>query len=178
MALSPDQIKNRYPLPVYNYRLSVFIDPSMNALSTDINTIDEVLFQVISCTEIDGLQMGVEKTIYRHGFSFLTGFHIIPSMQKEVQLTIQKGVTRDGKYLSDWMALSYPFIKPSPLGRLRKRDLIIDLCDEAGLPLIRWIVSKAMPLSLSAPSFKADTKEVAFEKMELIAHELKVLYNI
>lgn len=75
------------------------------------------------------------------------------------------------------MKLSYPLILPKPSSLLRQRNLVIDLCDEEGLPVVRWTVLKAMPVKLEAPSFKADSNEVAFEQMDLIAHELKVEYD-
>ena len=77
------------------------------------------------------------------------------------------------------MNVSYPFIQPTPTsqGLTRKRDIIIDLCNEEGLAEIRWIISKAMPQKLVGPTFKADTNEVAFEQMDLIAETLNVEYN-
>lgn len=168
MALSPEEIKNRYPIPAYNYRVTILWG---NTPSKDTVTL-------ISCAEISGLNMELETVTYRHGFSFLTGYHIIPSITKEVRLSIRKGVTKDGRYLSDWMNISYPFVAPAPLSLARKRDLLIDLCDEEGLPVVRWTVLKAMPVKLEAPSFKSDASEVSFEQLDLIAHELKVEYDL
>ena len=169
MAVTVDDIKKRYPLPVYNYRVSI-LNSGLGAIASDST--------LISCTEISGLNMEMETEIYRHGVSFITGFHIIPGMPKEVKLSIRKGVTQQGKYLSDWMKLSYPYILPKPLSLTRKRDLLIDLCNEDGTPVVRWTVLKAMPIKWEAPSFKADTSEVAFEKLDLIAHELQVEFDI
>ena len=121
--------------------------------------------------------MEYDTVTYRHGFSFLNGMHIMPALRNEVRLSIQKGVTTNSQYLSDWMKLSYPFLQPKPMGMFRKRDILIDLCDEAGVPVVRWTVIKAMPIKLDAPSFNANANEVAFESMDLIAHELKVDYN-
>ena len=177
MAQSQTDIKARYPLPVYNYRVAILLG-GLAGLPAGAQLTDLAGgFSLISCSEVSGLKMEVSTVTYRHGFSFLAGFHIVPGLPQEVKLSIHKGVTLNGQYLSDWMKLSYPFVQPIPASLARKRDLLIDLCDEAGLPVIRWKVLKAMPISLEAPSFKADTNEVAFEKLDLIAHELQVEYN-
>jgi phage tail-like protein len=163
MALAANDIKRRYPLPAYNYRVSILDSIGSTTL--------------LSCSEISGLSMEIETEVYRHGLSFIAGFNIIPAMPKEVRLSIKKGVTQEGKYLSDWMKISYPFTVPLPLSLVRKRDLLIDLCNEDGIPVVRWTVLKAMPVKLDSPSFQADTNEVAFEQLDLIAHELKVDYD-
>lgn len=169
MATQVQDIKSRYPLPAYNYRVSILPTGLASALGSAT---------VISCTEVSGLKMEIDTVTYRHGFSFLTGMSIIPTLPKEVRLSIRKGVTKDGQYLSDWMNLSYPLLLPFPLGLMRKRDLLIDLCGEDGFPLVRWTVLRAMPVKLDAPAFKADSNEVAFEQLDLIAQGLKVEYNL
>lgn len=131
---------------------------------------------VISCSEVTGLSMEVDTVTYKHGFSFLTGAHIIPAQRKEVNLSIKKGVTTNSEYLSDWISKVYPIISPAPMSITRTRDILIDLCDEKGEALVRWTVFKALPVKLSAPSFDANANEVAFEEMNLIAHQLKVEY--
>lgn len=178
MAQSTSDIKTRYPLPAYNYRVAVLFG-GLASLPAGARLADLTgAFSLISCSEVSGLKMEVNTVTYRHGFSFMTGFHIMPGLSREVKLSIHKGVAMNGQYLSDWMKLSYPLVQPMPASLGRKRDLLIDLCDEAGLPAVRWKVLKAMPVSLEAPSFKADTNEVAFEKLDLIAHELQVEYNL
>lgn len=178
MSLSVDNIKLKYPLPAYNYRVSVLSGTFLR--STGGIKLDELSdkITVISCTEVSGLQMEIDSVVYRHGLSFLTGFHIVPGAPKEIQLSMKGGVTRDGTYLSDWMNISYPFLRPIPQSLVRKRDLLVDLCDEHGKPVVRWTILKALPVKLVAPTFQADTSEVAFEQLDLIAHELKVEYDL
>lgn len=177
MAVSVDDIKNRYPIPVYNYRVTILMtsNPILQAGAKLADLTGQV--SLISCSEVSGLKMEIETQTYRHGFSFLSGYHLIPGITKEVNVSIRKGITRQGQYLSDWMNISYPLLKPLPLSSQRKRDILIDLCDEEGLPIVRWTVLGAMPTKLEAPSFKVDTSEMAFEQLDLIAHELQVSYN-
>jgi phage tail-like protein len=176
MATEKKEIKSDYPLPAYNYRLTI-LPGSLGEIpsGTDLSEKSGAV-SVVSCSEISGLFMEVETTIYKHGFSFLSGFQVIPGQRKEVRLSIKKGITTNGSYFSDWIKLVYPFTMPLPSGLSRKRDIIIDLCDEKGEPVVRWIVSKAMPTKLEAPTFDANTNEVAFEKMDFIAHQLKIEY--
>lgn len=178
MALPVPELKKRYPLPAYNYRVTILLG-NWQAIPAGTNLAEMAgAATVISCTEVSGLKMEVDTVTYRHGFSFLTGMSVLPALPKEVHLSIRKGVTKDGKYLSDWMKLIYPLQLPQPAGLLRKRDLLIDLCDEQGFPVVRWTVAKALPVRLDAPSFKADSSEVAFEQLDLIAQSLKVDYNL
>lgn len=177
MAVTVDDIKQRYPIPVYNYRVAILLSNNL-ILRAGANLTDlEGQVSLISCSEISGLKMEIETQTYRHGMSFLSGYHLVPGITKEVNFSIRKGATRQGQYLSDWMNISYPLLKPLPFSGLRKRDLLIDLCDEEGIPIVRWTVLGAMPTKLEAPSFKVDTSEMAFEQLDLIAHELQVSYN-
>lgn len=173
MAVSTDDIRKRYPLPVYNYKVAILWKELTTGIPTSNDTLDKMT--VISCTEVSGLQMVLDTVTYRDGLSFIAGYHILPTIAKEVNLSIRKGVTQYGEYLSNWMKMSYPNSLPRS-SNLRKRDLLIDLCNEEGIPLVRWTVRKAMPIKLEAPTFNAETNEMAFEKMDLIAHELQVEY--
>lgn len=176
MATEKREIKSGYPLPAYNYRMTI-LPEDFQAIPSGAKILEKSdTVSVISCSEISGLSMEVETTVYRHGFSFLTGFQTIPGQTKEVRLSVKKGVTTNGRYFSDWIKLIYPLTLPLASGLSRKRDVLIDLCDEKGEPVVRWIVIKAMPTKLEAPTFDAATNEAAFEKMDFIAHQLKIEY--
>jgi phage tail-like protein len=176
MATEIKEIKSDYPLPAYNYRMTI-LPGSFQEIPAGTELLEKSgAASVISCSEISGLFLEVETTIYKHGFSFLSGFQVIPGQNKEVRLSVKKGITTNGRYFSDWIKLVYPFTIPLPFSLSRKRDILIDLCDEKGDSVVRWIVVKAMPTKLEAPTFDANTNEVAFEKMDFIAHELKIEY--
>ena len=174
MALTKDDIKQHYPLPAYNYRVTV-LPVSVQGMPGGTALAEMVgAGTVIGCSEVSGLNMEVDTVTYKHGFSFMTGFHVIPAQRKEVHFSIKKGVTTNSPFFSDWIRLIYPFVMPKPLSLMRKRDVLIDLLDEKGHPAVRWVVVKALPTKLEAPTFDATTNEVAFERMEFIAHQLKV----
>jgi phage tail-like protein len=158
MALTKEEIKIDYPLPVYNYRVTLLNNGESLALSF---------------AEVAGLSLEYEPVTYQHGFSFVMGSKIIPGQRQPVKLSMRRGMVKRGDYLQRWLDQSYR----DPFSLTTKRDILIDLCDEAGRPVIRWKVQGALPTRLEAPTFDANSNEVAIERMEFIAHGLQVDYN-
>jgi phage tail-like protein len=153
MSQDKSQIKASYPLPVYNYRVTI-----------GGNT--------LGFSEVLGLSVEYEPVYYRHGLSFATGGKIIPGKQKPVTLTLKKGIMKGKDFLSKWLQDTYadPF-------KDTKQNILIDLCDQAGLPVVRWNVQGALPIKLDAPGFLANSNEVAVETLELVAHDIQVDYD-
>jgi phage tail-like protein len=158
MAQDKNLIKSTYPLPAYNYRVTILKD-------------GESL--VLSFAEVSGLSMEYEPVTYKHGLSFVMGNKIIPGMRQPTRLTMKRGVVKNNDSLYSWFYNTYS----DPFFTSAKRDILIDLCNEAGEPVIRWSVQGALPIKLDAPTFDANTNEVAIETMEFIAHGLQVSYN-
>jgi phage tail-like protein len=153
MAQDKDQIKASYPLPVYNYRVTINGD-------------------TLAFSEVSGLSLEYEPVYYRHGFSFVMGEKIIPGQHKPIRLTLKRGVIKGRDFLSKWLQDTYadPF-------KNSKQDILIDLCDEAGKPVVRWRVRGALPIKLDAPAFSATSIEAAIETLELAAHDIEVDYH-
>lgn len=158
MPDSKATIKNDYPLPAYNYRVTIIYDGKA---------------ETIGFAEVGGLSQGYDPVIYKDGFSFAMGYQIIPGMPKPINLTLKKGLAKSGDYLQKWISKSYQH----PFSNGAKRDVIIDLCDEASRPVIRWTVSAAMPVKLDAPAFVAADNTVAIGSMELVAAKIKVEFD-
>ena len=158
MSLTKDAIKSAYPLPAYNYRVTV---------------LDEGTPNVIGFTEVTGLSVEYQPVTYKHGLSFVMGLNIIPGMRQPIRLTLKKGLTKNGDFLQKWLDKSYN----DPFSSRSKRDIVIDLCDEAGLPVIRWNVKQVLPVKLDAPAFTVNSNEVAIVSMELIAADLQADYH-
>jgi phage tail-like protein len=158
MALSKADIKSSYPLPSYNYRVTVLGDGNVN---------------VIGFSEVSGLSVECQPVTYKHGLSFASGVNIISGMRQPIRLTLKKGLMKDGDFLQQWLTESYL----NPFSATAKRDVVIDLCDEAGLPVIRWTVIGALPIKLVVPNFSTSSNEVAITSMELIAVDLEVDYQ-
>jgi phage tail-like protein len=166
MATSTDQIKQRYPIPVYNYRVTIVMGQVSTLSEFAQISIPEDKLHRIGCSAVLGLNMENEVVEYRHGYSFFSGQQLVSAGSKPVRLSILKGVTIKGSYLSDWMQ--------SP--QSDKRTIIIDLCNERGDPVIRWGVFHALPLSLEAPAFDANSSEAAFERLDVVAQKMEVNY--
>jgi len=147
MPTTKADITSGYPLPAYNYKVTVDGGTTM------------------SFSEVSGLSTEYEHVVYKHGFSWVMGSHIIRAQSKPVNVTLKRGVVKKRDYLFSWYKSG------------SKRDIVIDLCDEKGSPLVSWEISRAMPLKLDAPSFNADANEVAVETLELMAHDLKLSYH-
>jgi phage tail-like protein len=158
MAQDKNEIKSTYPLPVYNYRVTVLKD-------------GEPL--VVSFAEVSGLSVEYEAVTYKHGLSFVMGVRIIPGMRQPLRLTMKRGVVQKNDYLHSWINKVYT----DPFFASAKRDLLIDLCDEVGNPVVRWTVQGTLPIKLEAPTFDANSNEVAIETLELVAHGLQVNYD-
>ncbi len=153
MSLSKDQIKASYPLPVYNYRVTIG---------------DSTL----GFSEVSGLSVDYESVTYKHGFSFVMGVKIIPGMRQPIRITLKRGIVQKADSLAKWMQDVYadPF-------KNAEKDIVIDLCDEAGKPVVRWKVKGAFPVKMDAPSFDANSNDVALETLELVAHDIQVDYH-
>jgi len=158
MALSSDTIKSAYPLPVSNYRVTVLDNNTPN---------------ILGFSEVSGLGVTYEPVTYKHGLSFLMGDKIIPGMRQPIRLTLKKGLTKNGDFLQTWFNRCYL----QPWSLTSRRDIVIDLCDEQGLPVIRWKLMQALPTKLEAPTFTASSNEVAIVSMELIAADLTADYH-
>lgn len=146
MALEKQQIATAYPLPVYNYKVTVGNE-------------------VLSFSEVSGLNADYEKVIYKDGFSYINGPNIIRAQPKEISITMKRGIVSGKKELYQW------------LNDGSKKDITIDLCDPTGNALVRWKVRKALPLKLDAPAFNASSNEVAIEQLELVAQDLTIEYT-
>jgi len=153
MAATKDDIKAHYPLPIYNYRVT------LGSLALGVS-------------EIAGLSIEYEPVTYKHGLSFVMGAKIIPGMRQPVKLTMKRGIVKRGETFYRWLRDTYA----DPFANTRQ-DILIDLCDDAGVPVVRWKVQGAMPIKIDAPTFDANSNEVAIETLELIAQDLQVDYN-
>jgi phage tail-like protein len=158
MGKSRATVKLTYPLPVYNYRVMI---------------LDQHIPYVLGFSEVSGLSVSHEPVTYKHGLSFLTGDKIMPGMRQPIKLTLKKGLTVYGDFLQTWFDRCYL----QPWSSANKCDIVIDLCDELGLPSLRWKLIQAMPTKLDAPTLTASSNEVAIASMELIATNLTTDYH-
>ena len=149
MALSKDDIKASYPLPVYNYKVNIE-------------------GETIAFSEVSGLSMSFETITYKESKTAEPGagpnVMIMPGQPATPTITLKKGYVR-GKNLP----VFYDWINSTQLNLIDKKDITVQLCDEEGNAVVSWNVLNAFPTKLDAPSFTADSNEVAIESMELTA---------
>jgi phage tail-like protein len=141
--------KANYPIPAYNFRVTVDGVP-------------------MSFSEVSGITMEYETVTYKHGLSFWEGEGIKKYYyDKYVTITLRKGTVRGVNVLYDWLK--------EKEGSARAME--ISLCDEQGVPAVSWSVRKAIPTKLEAPTFDANTNEVAVERLELLAAGISVVHH-
>lgn len=149
MALSKEEIKSTYPLPAYNYRV-------------------EIGTATVAFSSVSGLSVDYETTTYKESAtengSVGPRVMYMPAQASAVNVSLKKGLVRgvSVKVLYDW-------ISATQLNQTEKKDIYVRLCDEAGAPVISWKVTNAFPTKLEAPSFEADSNDVAVESMDLMA---------
>ncbi len=149
MAESKDFQKANYPLPVYNFRVTVG-GTSM------------------SFSQVTGINLEFETITYKHGLSFWEGEGIKKYYyDKYVPVTLKKGTVKGINFLYDW-------IKDKAEG---PRTLEVSLCDEQGQPLVTWRIAKVVPVKLVAPSFDAASNDVSIESLELMASGISVVHH-
>ena len=179
MAFTKEQIRDTYPLPVYNYKVTVLKYDYAGTVGIDQKVEPDTGAPTISFAEVSGLSVEYEPVVYKHGFSFAMGYEIIDGQKKPIHLTMKRGVYKGQSDLYDW------FMKGRTTETLvnvffgrNKRDILIDLCDKDGKAVVRWTVTGALPVKLTAPTFDTQANAVAIETLELIAQDLKVNYHL
>jgi phage tail-like protein len=154
MAVTTADIKQAYPLPVYNYRVEIGSD-------------------AVAFSEVTGLSIAYEVATFKESQTesgiASPRVYYMPGQHKETTVTLKKGVVR-----STSIANLYRWISGIALNQIEKKDVIVRLCDEAGAPVISWKVINAFPVKLDAPGFDAKSNDVAVETMELRADRITI----
>lgn len=149
MALSKDDIRTAYPLPVYNYRV-------------------EIAGAAVAFSEVSGLSIAYETSTYKESPTAAGApgprTMIVPGQRNPAKITLKKGIVRGVsiKTLFGW-------ISTTTINQVEKKDIFIRLCDENGAAVISWKVVNAFPTKLDAPTFDARSNDAAIESMELSA---------
>ena len=148
MALSKDEIKTAYPLPVYNYKVEIGSD-------------------AVAFSEVSGLSISYETATYKESpvASGIPGPRVMhmPMQGTPANVTLKKGLVRGVS-----VATFFNWINSTQINQVDKKDIYIRLMDENGDPVISWKVTNAFPTKLDAPSFTADSNDVAVESMEVM----------
>jgi phage tail-like protein len=168
MALTASDIKKKYPLPVFNFRVDIL--NSKNLLLGDI-PVTKVGATSTRFSEVTGLDLSISPVVYRDGGSFITGPTLMAGMEQEVSLVLKRGIVQKDSLFYDWLSETRNMLTHG------KRDLHIALCNEEGIASVQWIVRGAMPTKLTGPEFNAQSQEVAVETLELLATSLRMEFT-
>lgn len=155
MATNRAEIKDTYPLPVYNYRV-------------DIDG------EAMSFSEVSGLSMAYETKAYKESRLEGAGGPMLMQMPMQATtptITLKRGIVRGG---GKRLTALYGWLKTIQGNLVDKKDITISLCDEEGSPVIQWKVMNAFPKKLDAPSFTAESNDAAIESMELVADSIMI----
>lgn len=154
MALAKEDIKTAYPLPVYNYRVEIGND-------------------TVAFSEVSGLSISYETTTYKESpvESGSPGPRVMhmPAQVTPANVTLKKGVV-PGVTIKTF----FQWINSTQTNQIDKKDIFIRLCDEKGDTVISWKVINAFPTKLDAPTFDANSNDVAIESMELMGDGISV----
>jgi phage tail-like protein len=145
MAETVASQRARYPLAAYNFRVTIG-DTTM------------------CFSEVSGLVQEYETLSYRDGFSYLEGGAVARYKKPISEITLTKGVFANPatKDLYSWMKTG------------EKRLLTLYLYDHEGEAVVSWTVEEAMVIKLEAPSFNADSNEVAIDTLTLRVSSVSV----
>ena len=149
MAVSSQDIKSTYPLPVYNFRV-------------------EIGSTAVAFSEVSGLDIQYEVVTFKESqlSSGIPGPKVIhmPSQATATNVVFKKGLVP-----ATSLASLYDWIKGVSINQVEKKDISVILCDEKGDPVVSWKIINAFPTKLSGPVFDSSSTNVAVETMELRA---------
>lgn len=149
MSETRDFQKEYYPLPIYNFRVTVS-------------------GTTVSFSEVSGITLEYEIVMYKHGLSFWEGEGFRKYYYKKyVPVTLKRGVVRGTNIFSEWIQEKENSSRP----------MDISLCDETGTPLVSWKIGVAVPVKLQAPTFDANSNDVAIESLEIMAAKISVVHH-
>ena len=165
MAVSVKDIAENYPLPSYNYMVS--IGHSIPLLAGVALTVGE---EWVAFSEISGLDVEYDTLTYKHGLSYAEGPVHVRTRRKPANFTLKRGIVRGRNRLTEWITtINLPIFM--------KKNILIVLCDENGNPVVSWRVLNAFPIKLEAPQFVASENDVAIESLTVMADYVKLEYH-
>lgn len=133
-----------WPLPSFYFRVS-------------ISNIGD-----ISCSDVSGLETEYEEITYRAGDSPVFTKLKMPGLRKAGDLTIKRGISKDGKALLNW-------VNQVKQNIIQRETMTVSLLDESGSPVKTWEAVNVWPKNLTREE-KADGNAYSFETL-VIAHE-------
>jgi len=148
--------------PFTAFRFYITLIDSSSALSSVMSGISAVAnYAVGGFSECSGLEMTMEVHEYKEGgvndyvhkFATRAGFS---------DITLKRGIG----LTDDLWLWHYKYIQ----GKGKRRDGVIALMSEIGIPVKVWVFRRGIPLKWSGPSLNATQNAIAIEELQ-ISHE-------
>ena len=117
----------------------------------------------IGFSEVSGLDIEIETTVFREGSSPVDSERKIPGLRKFSNITLKRGLVKGDNEFFEW-------INSKQMSTIERRDIRISLLDEQHQPAVTWKVKNAFPVKYTGPVLTANSNEIAVESLEL-THE-------
>ena len=140
------------PLPAFRFK--VFLLPSRGSGPR----------LVAGFNECSGLESTVTLEEYAEG-GVNDRVHRFPSRFQFSNLVLRRGITLD-PFLRDWH-------NDLLLGKVRRLDGRVVLCNEAGESILAWKFERGLPVKYSGPTLNAGTSATAIESLEIAYERLQ-----
>lgn len=121
----------------------------------------------VAFTEVSGLTMEVAVIEYREGSSPEQSVRKLPGLRKFSNIILKRGIQKADNDFFNW-------INTVQSNAVQRRDMVIELLNEAHEPVAAWKVRNAWPCKYEVGALNACANEVLIETLEL-AHEGFVL---
>jgi phage tail-like protein len=150
--------------PYKNYRFLVYFrDPSVTSPAVDVSKVDPIL----GVSKVSGLKRSSDVIEYKEGGNPVTLKGI--GRTKYEPITLERGVTYDSDF-EQWANAAQVLDRGHPLSSLRKlrREIQIDLLNEAGQPALRYLVHRCWVSEFQAlPDLDAGGNAIAVEHIKI-----------
>lgn len=148
------------PFPAFRFYITL-VDSS-SALRSVLSAVSAVSNYVLGgFSECSGLEMSMDIHEYKEG-GVNDYVHKFATRAKHANLTLKRGMG----FTDDLWIWHDEYVQ----GRGKRRDGIIALQSELGVPVKAWVFKRAIPVKWTGPAFNAQQNAVAIESLE-IAHE-------
>jgi phage tail-like protein len=153
--------------PFPSFRFYITLIDSSSVLSSVLSGISAIAnFALGGFSECSGLEMSMEIHEYKEG-GVNDYVHQFVTRANFSKITLKKGMG----FSDDLWNWHYGYVQ----GKGNRRDGIIALMNEMGIPVKVWMFKRGIPSKWSGPSFNATQTGVAIESIE-ISHEGIELY--
>jgi phage tail-like protein len=119
--------------------------------------------QKVAFQEVSGMDVENQIIEYRKSNSKEFSTEKMPGIVKYGNITMKRGLFVNDYTFWEWHA-------EITMNKIKRRDVLIKLLDEAGEVTMQWTLSNAWPTKITSTDLKSDGNEVAVDTLE-IAHE-------